>query len=276
MQNIKDYWIGKEKRAEIAKAHTKEMEEKYSKEIKYSIENTEICNSIDLLNTEKEEPENTMVEVQIYVGDIDTVEAILEFASKDKRIAALNFASYKNAGGMFIKGSRAQEECLCHESFLYNVLKENESYYEENRKNKNRALYHNRALYSPDVIFEREGRLCYCDVITCAAPNKRATQKYCNVSDEENSRVLESRIDFILDIAKRHKVDILVLGAFGCGVFGQSGEEVAKIFHKLLLREEYGCFESVVFAVPASKNGNFQCFYDCFSGEILEVKHNSR
>lgn len=134
MQDIKDYWTDKEKRAEIAKAHTKEMEEKYSKEIKYSIENTEICNSIDLLNTEKEEPENTMVEVQIYVGDIDTVEAILEFASKDKRIAALNFASYKNAGGMFIKGSRAQEECLCHESFLYNVLKENESYYEANRK----------------------------------------------------------------------------------------------------------------------------------------------
>ena len=184
MQDIKDYWTDKEKRAEIAKAHTKEMEEKYSKEIKYSIENTEICNSIDLLNTEKEEPENTMVEVQIYVGDIDTVEAILEFASKDKRIAALNFASYKNAGGMFIKGSRAQEECLCHESFLYNVLKENESYYEANRKNKNRALYHNRALYSPDVIFEREGRLCYCDVITCAAPNKRAAQKYCNVSYE--------------------------------------------------------------------------------------------
>ena len=60
---------------------------------------------------------------------------------------------------------------------------------------------------------------CYCDVITCAAPNKRAAQRYCNVSDEENSRVLESRIDFILDIAKRHKIDILVLGAFGCGVF---------------------------------------------------------
>lgn len=258
MQDIKDYWIDKEKRAEIAKAHTKEMEEKYSKEIKYSIENTKVCTSIDILRTEKEEPENTTVKTRFYVCDIDTVGAILEFSSEDKRIAALNFASYKNAGGMFVKGSRAQEECLCHESFLYNVLKENESYYEANRKNKNRALYHNRALYSPDVIFEREGRLCYCDVITCAAPNKRAAQKYCNVSDEENSRVLESRIDFILDIAKRHKVDILVLGAFGCGVFGQSGEEVAKIFHKLLLREEYGCFESVVFAVPASKNGNFQ------------------
>lgn len=276
MQDIKDYWADKEKRAEIAKAHTKEMEEKYSKEIKYSIENTKVCTSIDILRTEKEEPENTTVKTRFYVCDIDTVGAILEFSSEDKRIAALNFASYKNAGGMFVKGSRAQEECLCHESFLYNVLKEAEPYYELNRKSKNRALYHNRALYSPDIIFEREGKICYCDVITCAAPNKRAAQKYCNVSDEENSRVLESRIDFILDMARTHKVDILILGAFGCGVFGQSGEEVAKIFHKLLLREEYDCFENVVFAVPASKNGNFQSFYDCFSSEILEVKRNSR
>lgn len=276
MQNIKDYWIDKEKRAEIAKAHTKEMEEKYSKEIKHSIENTEICTSIDILRTKKQEPENTMVKTRFYVCDVDTVGANLIFASEDKRIAALNFASYKNAGGMFIKGSRAQEECLCHESFLYNVLKENEPYYEANRKNKNRALYYNRAIYSPDIIFEREGRTCYCDVITCAAPNKRAAQRCCNVSDEENSIALESRIDFILDIARRHKVDILILGAFGCGVFGQNGDEVAEIFHKLLLREEYDCFESVVFAIPASKNGNFQSFYDCFSGEILEVKHNSR
>lgn len=276
MQDIKDYWTDKEKRAEIAKAHTKEMEEKYSKEINYSIENTEICTSIDILRTKKEEPENTMVKTRFYVCDIDTVGANLIFTSENKRIAALNFASYKNAGGMFIKGSRAQEECLCHESFLYNVLKEHEPYYELNRRNKNRALYYNRALYSPNVIFEREGRLCYCDVITCAAPNKRAAQRYCNVSDEENSRVLESRIDFVLDIARRHEVDILILSAFGCGVFGQSGEEVAKIFHKLLLREEYDCFESVVFAVPKSKNGNFQSFYDCFSSEILEVKHNSR
>lgn len=276
MQDIKDYWTDKEKRAEIAKAHTKGMEEKYSKEIKYSIENTKVCTSIDILRTEKEEPENTTVKTRFYVCDIDTVGAILEFSSEDKRIAALNFASYKNAGGMFVKGSRAQEECLCHESFLYNVLKEAEPYYELNRKSKNRALYHNRALYSPDIIFEREGKICYCDVITCAAPNKRAAQKYCNVSDEENSRVLESRIDFILDMARTHKVDILILGAFGCGVFGQSGEEVAKIFHKLLLREEYDCFENVVFAVPASKNGNFQSFYDCFSSEILEVKRNSR
>ena len=39
------------------------------------------------------------------------------------KIAVLNFASFKNPGGMFYNGSSAQEESLCHESFLYNVLK---------------------------------------------------------------------------------------------------------------------------------------------------------
>ena len=248
MQDIKDYWTDKEKRAEIAKAHTKEMEEKYSKEIKYSIENTKVCTSIDILRTEKEEPENTTVKTRFYVCDIDTVGAILEFSSEDKRIAALNFASYKNAGGMFVKGSRAQEECLCYESFLYNVLKENESYYEANRKNKNRALYHNRALYSPDVIFEREERLCYCDVITCAAPNKRAAQKYCNVSDEENSRVLESRM--LSDVEFSDKAE-RKLQKYFISCCCEKNMAVLRVSYLLFLRVKTGIFSAftIVLAV---------------------------
>lgn len=44
-----------------------------------------------------------------------------------------------------------------------------------------------------------------CDVITCAAPNKSAAQKYCHVSDEENYNALESRIRFVLHIAEKKK-----------------------------------------------------------------------
>ena len=51
-------------------------------------------------------------------------------------IGILNFASYKNPGGMFLRGSTAQEEALCHESTLYNVLiKFNDTYYKSNREN---------------------------------------------------------------------------------------------------------------------------------------------
>lgn len=84
-----------------------------------------------------------------------------------------------------MKGSKAQEECLCHESYLYNVLREMPDFYAWNNQHKNKALYLNRALYTEDILFERDDQHAYCDVLTCAAPNKTAAQKYCNVSNKK-------------------------------------------------------------------------------------------
>lgn len=118
-------------------------------------------------------------------------------------------------------------------------------------------------LYSPDILFERNNTSVYCDVITCAAPNKTVAQKYQNVSDEENTKVLRSRIDFILKIAADNKTDILILGAFGSGVFGQSAKEVASIFKDLLENKFSNVFDKIVFAVP-SGNGNLEAFQEIF------------
>ena len=136
-------------------------------------------------------------------------------------------------------------------------------YYDFNKHNLNRALYKDRALYSPDILFERNNTSVYCDVITCAAPNKTVAQKYQNVSDEENTKVLRSRIDFILKIAADNKTDILILGAFGSGVFGQSAKEVASIFKDLLENKFSNVFDKIVFAVP-SGNGNLEAFQEIF------------
>ena len=107
-----------------------------------------------------------------------------------------------------------------------------------------------------------------CDVITCAAPNKASAQKYCHVSDMENHDVLESRIRFILNIAEHEQVDTLILGAFGSGVFGQDGTEVAEIFKKLLV-EELWTFEKIIFAIPNdTRNGNYQKFMNVMSDAI--------
>lgn len=243
-------WINKEQRAEVAVLHTKYMDKYYSKQTNESIAKTKIydSNSFEIKVRQPSTPHGAIV-------DIDSVGGAFMF--EEGKTAILNFASHKNPGGMFIKGSRAQEECLCHESNLYNVLRTfDNTYYEYNRKNLNQALYINRGLYTPDIIFEHNGKVSMFDVITCAAPNKAAAQKYQGVSNEKNSYVLQSRIQFVLDIAEENKVDTLILGAYGCGVFGQDPEEVAAIF-KILL--PYYNFKKIIFAIPKG-NGNFDAF----------------
>ena len=177
----------------------------------------------------------------------------------------LNFASYKNPGGMFLKGSSAQEESLCHESYLYNVLKEfDKGFYEHNRQNKNKALYTNRAIYSEYIRFMRDSEDVFCDVLTCAAPNKAAAQKYCNVTDRLNYSTLKERIRFVIAVAALNRPDTLIFGAYGCGVFGQNPFEVAKIFKEIF--DEYPCmFDRIVFAIPNKNSKNYEAFEAVFN-----------
>jgi uncharacterized protein (TIGR02452 family) len=147
MAYIKEYWNNKEERAKQARIHTGEMKKEYDKLIKNSIKDTSIYDTTFKCNLELKN-KNT----EIIIDDLDSVSAIFKYG-KDKT-SVLNFSSYKNPGGMFINGSKAQEECLCHESFLYNVLKEFViEFYDWNNQHKNKALYLNRALYSPKILF---------------------------------------------------------------------------------------------------------------------------
>lgn len=256
------YFIDKEQRAEKAHNHTKLMEEKYSEEIKKCVENTVMYDSYNVSDSSHRTIDQTCI--QLYSAD--SVSTILFEKEKDdsnrknNKIAVLNFASFKNPGGMFYNGSSAQEESLCHESFLYNVLKEFEnSYYKENRKHLNRALYQDRCLYSPSVIFQRGDTIAECDVITCAAPNKKAAQKYQNVTGKENLKVLKSRIKFICNVANMQNIDTLILGAFGAGVFGQDPKDVASCFMAELTTKKYN-FKNVIFAVPRKNDDRFDQF----------------
>ena len=250
--------LNRESRQKYAVKHTSEMYKKYPSLIDISIKNSIIYSENNFLN------ENINEKMNIVVDPIDSVSAILKYKNKNKKIAVLNFASYKNPGGGFLGGSIAQEEALCAESYLYNVLKEFEnSFYEENRKDVNSALYKNRGIYSPNVLFMRDDTREFCDVITIACPNKKAARDFYDVSESYNKEILRKRIEFVLNVAKSNSVEILILGAFGCGVFGQNPEEVAEIF-KEFLENEFKCFETVVFAIPEGKNKNLKEFKKVF------------
>lgn len=246
--------------------HTALMEKKYKDQINYSIDNTIIFedNTFESFNLEAIKETETKPEVRF--KNTDTVSAIFN-GSQMHVPTILNFASFKSPGGFFLKGSSAQEECLCHESCLYNVLSEfNKYYYKPNKKLLNNGLYTNRALYSPNVVFVRENEhgnteTKYANVITCAAPNFSTASKYYGVSYVDNLFALRNRIKFIKNIAQVEGTYELILGAFGAGVFGQNPYDVANTFASIF---RTSTVEVITYAVPGKdKNADiFRGFFD--------------
>lgn len=234
-----------------AVSHTEEMSRQYKIEIEKAIKNTITYNPNFVSK------KNKSCQMSISLVDLTSTEAVIKYSGKEHgKVALLNFASYTHPGGGYIVGSHAQEEILCEHSYLYNVLSSfKDSFYKWNNKFKNNSLYLNRALYSPDILFSEVDTInvkagsVYCDVITCASPNKKAAQNNKKYKKEDNTEALEERIKFILDIAKDNNVDTLILGAFGCGAFGQDPKEVANIF-KRYLSTTHKCFKKVIFAIP--------------------------
>ena len=250
-------WENKEERANTAQKHTTEMTKRCSKEISYSVQNTTIYNTDHAFQALSKE-----VTPKFIVEDLDSVSAI--FKHHSNKTAVLNFASFKNPGGKFLNGARAQEECLCHESNLYNILSQfQDSFYTPNLKCLNRSLYQNKALYNEDVLFLHNNQEIKCDVITCAAPNYQAAHRYQGITSQENLTTLDSRIKFVIDIAEEQQVETLILGAFGCGLFGQDPKEVSQLFKKYLNKTKY--IRNVIYAIPNSnRDSNYAIFKRIF------------
>lgn len=196
----------------------------------------------------------------IQLVDEDSVSCVFNQPTFGK-VAILNYASYKFPGGLYLQGSHAQEEALCHESNLFPILLAfDKSYYEWNRKNLNKALYLNRAIYTPGVVFEHNGKTKAIDVITCAAPNANTAVYRCRVSKKDNEVIFEDRIRFMFAVAEANEVDTLILGAWGCGVFGQNPIITCQLMNDALL---HGCFgiKQIYYAIPGgSYNGNYVAF----------------
>lgn len=268
-----NYWSNREECAKHATVWNALMHNKYSDKIKDSIECTTIYKVTDYPQDFKREGD---LNYNIRVIQETTTDAILR-ESKDSnsgKIAALNFASYKNPGGMFLKGSSAQEESLCHVSTLYPVLKAFESsYYAVNRNNINRALYTDKLLYSEDIqFFENDTPVCNADIITCAAPNWGTFQKYNETTEYSinlNGSILSTRFCKLFLAAEEHNVDTLVLGAWGCGVFKQDPYKVADLMIHNILTISTG-IKNIVFAVPDKVT------YDIFYKVIISCLENKQ
>ena len=203
-------------------------------------------------------PEAVAEATEIEVRRTDTVSAI--YAAKGK-VIALDFASFTKPGGGYANGAWAQEEALCAESNLYPILlKKKASFYDENRQYVRGGLYTDRSLFVPDVVFARGGSVRKTGIIVTAAPNRIWALE--NHRDEkEIDADLVNRVETVMAIAADQGCDTLVLGAFGCGVFGNDPVRVAALFRQWLDAHP-GVFAKVVFAIPGGPN--LDAFQDAF------------
>lgn len=189
----------------------------------------------------------------------DSVSAML---GADGKVALLDFASYHNPGGGYDNGAWAQEEALCSESILFNVIDQfYDWYYAPHKKTHRGGLYTSDALYLSDIVFERDGNPTACDVIVMAAPNARNAREK-GISEGEISQAMRERVFSVMNIAADNGVDTLVAGAFGCGVFANDPYEVAEMF-KEWIDENPGVIGRVVFGIPGDGD-NYQAFCDTF------------
>ena len=162
---------------------------------------------------------------------------------------------------MFLKGSKAQEEMLCHNSNLYPILNSfKDTYYAKNRSMHCEPLYAERALYTPDVMFMTPPINVFADIITCAAPNLRPNPMI-SVDLNQYAKIITRRTKFIRNILYMHpEADIYILGAWGCGVFRNDARMVADAF----MTAFHPCLnlnnKIIVFAVPGNDE-NTEAFY---------------
>jgi uncharacterized protein (TIGR02452 family) len=189
----------------------------------------------------------------VAVANESTLAAAHRLVQEGHRPMALNFASARHPGGGFLGGARAQEESLARSSGLYACINDNPMY--DHHQAHGDALYTDYAIYSPDVpvLRDDEGTLLdrpfLCSFITSPAVNAKVVLERDRSRRAEIRNAMDRRIHKVLAIAAAHGHEALVLGAWGCGVFGNDCQEVAELFQQALVGKFRGVFAKVIFAV---------------------------
>ena len=221
----------------------------------------------------------------VFVIEMTTFDAARKY-SKGRKTAVLNFANPVNPGGGVQNGAMAQEECLCRSSNLYPCLcsaEAREKYYDYH-KNLNNNTASDRIIYTRDVcVFKTDDEIpqlmdqndwFYVDVITCAAPYQGGIKK---IKDDVLKPMFKSRIKNIFETALDNSIEVLILGAFGCGAFRNPPALVAEAFKEVINEENYlSSFDTIVFAIKKTKNQNYEIFRSILVGNNQqETNENS-
>ncbi len=221
---------------------------------------------------------------KIRVLNADSIDAALSLSSSTAATAAtpnskpvliLNMANAYHSGGGWEHGALAQEEALCYRSSLSFTLKIR--FY---------PIPEFGAIYSPTVVVIRESMAEGHNLLDLTKPedlpvvscvsvaairdpdivrDTAGKERYRRSGDRDT---MKEKMRVVLRIAALTRHRVLVLGALGCGAFGNPNVEVAQCWKEVFEEREFGggWWETVVFAVMevgghTDGDGNFGVFW---------------
>lgn len=233
----------------------------------------------------------------------DCVDVAKSMLDEGLNVCILNLASRTSPGGGAHKGASAQEESICYQSTLTQSLYQFGSRKYKHIREAGLELIPDvypmdinfGGVYSPCVTFFRHNADSYyalrdetfdCAIVTVASLSNREKNDYTNDErvyfddtgwlTDEGRKVEANKIRTIYRIALENGHDSIVLGAFGCGVFGLNPNEIASMFHIVMNEPEFkNRFKKIVFAIyegkpssrrrdPIGREGKFALFYEIF------------
>lgn len=202
--------------------------------------------------------------------------------SDSDRVAVLNMASPLTPGGGFVNGAGSQEESLCMRTTLLPSLKD--EWY---------RLPELGAVYTPDVlvfrgedaeeVLEKKDRW-FVDCLSAAMLRNPETERdeetgFSHYANEQDRQLVLEKMKMVLRICQLRGITKVVLGAWGCGAFGNPVGEIAAAWRKVLLprndnkgkkkstKETWTGIEEVVFAI---KDAGMADAFEAAFGKGLE------
>eukprot|EP01083_Nonionella_stella_P027246 74995_1 len=240
-----------------------------AKDMEYSYENSEFYSEqhwFRYINIEKEKLRKYET-MEIEINHETTLDCAYRLTSEygmDSKIAMLNFSSARNPGGGWDTGAIAQEESIARSSTLIHAITQYQNEFYEYHKHHKSMLYSHALIYSPQVVIMKHGNgvpieradgYYRCDVITSPAVNAKNYIKRARHTDAWNvvEHVMRERCARVLELAMKYGNEYLILGAWGCGVFGNDSMMIGRIFAELLRDRYHNVFRKVVFAILDQK-----------------------
>ncbi len=211
----------------------KEKRIKQFEQLKNNIKYLDIkINKSDVIDLLSLKPNFNNLKSTVFFSNSNVVDTLRDLANP----LVLVFSSAKNPGGGVLRGSLSQEEDLSRATTWYFNVKDS-IFYNISHEN---LLYSSNAVYVDNayLLSDSFGNFIIpkkIGMIGIASPNLSGMiNNKSNIDDKLIYSEVEKRLLGLLYLASHKSYNEIVVGAWGCGVFGLNSERVANIYKKLI------------------------------------------